>query len=81
NIGDSIRVSDLLAVSGHQVLTDPDTTIVSITAPVSEEELEALEADAGVVHEPSDEEEAAEAAEEGAPDEGESTPEGDAEES
>ncbi|HEU4481152.1 MAG TPA: 50S ribosomal protein L25 [Actinomycetota bacterium] len=82
NIGDSIRVSDLLAVSGHQVLTDPDTTIVSITAPVSEEELEALEADAGVVHEPSDEEEAAEAAEaaeEGAPDEGESTPEGDAE--
>lgn len=55
-MGDSLRVSDLPAGANFEILTDPDTVIASITAPVSEAELEALEAGAGVVHEPSDEE-------------------------
>lgn len=51
-MGDSIKVSDL-NVSGFEVLVDPDTVIASVSQPISEEELESLEADAGIVQEES----------------------------
>jgi large subunit ribosomal protein L25 len=74
-IGDSLRVSDLATGRDFQILNDPDAVVVSIAAPISEEELEAMEAEAGVVHEPTEEELVAEAeavaAEEGEPAEGE----------
>ena len=44
--GDSMHVSEL-SVSGFEILTDPETVLVSIVAPMSEAELEALEAAAG----------------------------------
>lgn len=62
-MGDSLKVSDAITGKTFEILTDEDTVLAAITAPVSEEELEALEADAGVVHEETDEA-AAEAAEE-----------------
>lgn len=63
-IGDSLKISDLSTSGSYEVLTDEDTVLVAISQPVSEEELEALEAEAGVVHEDTDEEvaEAADAA-------------------
>ncbi|HHU20152.1 MAG TPA: 50S ribosomal protein L25/general stress protein Ctc [Bacilli bacterium] len=39
-IGDAISVSDLDKAEGYEVTEDPDTTIVTITAPQAEEELE-----------------------------------------
>lgn len=78
NIGDSLRVSDLAAGRDFQILNDPDTIVALVAQPISEEELEAMEAEAGVVQEESDEELAAAAeAEEGegeAPAEGEEAP-------
>ena len=66
NIGDSLRVSDLLVPAEAEILNDPETVVVSIVAPMTEEELEALEAEAGIEMEAPE----AEAAEEGAePDE------------
>lgn len=53
-VGDSLKVADAPASGNYEILTDEDTVLVAITAPVSEEELEALEADAGVVHEETD---------------------------
>ena len=44
--GESMHVSEL-SVSGFEILTDPETVLVSIVAPMSEAELEALEAAAG----------------------------------
>jgi large subunit ribosomal protein L25 len=76
NIGDSLRIADLPTSDTFQILTDPDTIVASVSEPVSEAELQALEEDAGVVHEATDEEEAAaaeaapEASGESAPDEG-----------
>ncbi|MBA2726347.1 MAG: 50S ribosomal protein L25/general stress protein Ctc [Actinobacteria bacterium] len=61
-IGDSLKVADLTETRSYEILTDEDTVLAAITAPVSEAELEALEAEAGVVHEETDVE-AAEAAE------------------
>jgi large subunit ribosomal protein L25 len=43
-IGDSLKVGDLVARGGLEVLNDPDAVIATIAAPVSEEELEAMEA-------------------------------------
>jgi large subunit ribosomal protein L25 len=71
NIGDSLRVAELATGRTFEILTDPDAVVALVAAPVSEEELEAMEAAAGVgVVEPEAEEAAAaEAAEgeEGAP--------------
>jgi large subunit ribosomal protein L25 len=81
-IGDSLRVSDLPSDGSFAILTDPETVVASVAAPVSEEELEAMEAAAAVeaaggveaVEEPEAAEEAEEAGAEGeaeAPSEGE----------
>jgi large subunit ribosomal protein L25 len=85
-IGDSLRVSDLSSLGSFEILTDPETVVATVLAPVSEEELEAMEAAAAIEaaggveamveaaeEEPSDEE-AAEGAEAGDP-QGESQPE------
>ena len=47
-IGDSLRVVDLSGDKSFEILTDPDTVVASVVAPVSEEELEAMEAAAAV---------------------------------
>jgi large subunit ribosomal protein L25 len=65
NIGDSLRIGDLPKSDKYEVTNDPDTPVVTIAAPISEAELEAMEAAAGQEQEPTDEAEAAEAAEEG----------------
>jgi large subunit ribosomal protein L25 len=69
NIGDSLRVADLASGRTFAILNDPDAVVAVVAAPVSEEELEAMEAAAGVGVEPEAEEAVAEAAEgeEGAP--------------
>ena len=78
NIGDSLRVSDLSEGRKFEILNDPELPVATIAAPISEEELEAMEAAAGVVLEETDEaaaegeaaaEEGAEAEEGQAPDE------------
>jgi large subunit ribosomal protein L25 len=50
-IGDSLRVSDLAAGRAFTILTDSDTVVASVLQPISEEELEALEAGAGIEQE------------------------------
>jgi large subunit ribosomal protein L25 len=62
NIGDSLRVSELKAPADVEILNDPDTVVASIAAPISEEQLEAMEAEAGIEMEAPE----VEAAEEGA---------------
>jgi large subunit ribosomal protein L25 len=68
-IGDVLRVGDL-ALGDFEMLTDPGTVVVSVAAPISEEQLAAMEAEvAGPVEEPEEvvpEEEAALEAAEGA---------------
>jgi large subunit ribosomal protein L25 len=67
NIGDALRVAELASGRTFDILNDPEAVVAVIAAPVSEEELEAMEAAAGVGVEP----EAAEAAvEEAAGEEG-----------
>ena len=39
-IGDSLHVSDLEAISGVEVLAEPDDVLLSIAAPIREEDLE-----------------------------------------
>ena len=51
DIGDSSYVSDIPPGEKYEIITDPETVIVHIAAPVSEAELEAMEAAAGVVTE------------------------------
>ena len=51
NIGDSLRIEDLSSEGNFEFVQDPDTVVVTIAQPVSEEELAAMEADAGVVGE------------------------------
>lgn len=73
NMGESLRVADLAEGRDFEILNDPDSPVVSIAAPISEAELEAMEAAAQA---PVDEEAAAaeaEAAEAGA-EEGEAAP-------
>jgi large subunit ribosomal protein L25 len=64
-VGTQIHASDLTLPEGTTLLVDPDTLVVNVTAQQSAEQLESelaeAEADAGIVHEESDEE-AAEAA-------------------
>ena len=63
-IGTQIHASDLELPEGTTLLVDPDTLVVNITQAQTAEQLEAelseAEADAGIVHEVSDEEAAAE---------------------
>jgi large subunit ribosomal protein L25 len=47
NIGDSLRIGDLPKSDKYEVTNDPDTPVVTIAAPISEAELEAMEAAAG----------------------------------
>lgn len=60
-IGEALRVADLAGGRDFEILNDPDAVVASVAAPISEAELEALEAEAGAVAE------AGEAAAEGAP--------------
>jgi large subunit ribosomal protein L25 len=59
NIGDTLRVGDLTLEGRFEILSDPEEVVLSVTAPISEEELAALEAEAGIVQEPSDAEQEA----------------------
>lgn len=45
NIGDAISVADLDGAEGYEVIEDEDTTIVTVTAPEEEEELEPVAED------------------------------------
>jgi large subunit ribosomal protein L25 len=58
-VGTQIHASDLVLPEGTTLLTDPETLVVNVTAAQSEAQLEAelaeAEADAGIVHVPSDE--------------------------
>lgn len=47
-IGDSLRVSDLASLASFEILTDPEAVVASVLAPVSQEELEAMEAAAAI---------------------------------
>jgi large subunit ribosomal protein L25 len=64
-VGTQIHASDLDLPEGTTLLVDPETLVVNITQAQTAEQLEAelseAEADAGIVHEASDEEVAAEA--------------------
>jgi large subunit ribosomal protein L25 len=53
-IGDSLRVSELPVSDQYEILTDPDTIVASVAQPISEEQLEAMEAEAGIEQEPSE---------------------------
>ncbi|WP_248580512.1 50S ribosomal protein L25/general stress protein Ctc [Nocardioides sp. InS609-2] len=57
-IGTQIHASDLRLPEGTTLLTDPETLVINITQQVTAEaleaELEEAEAEAGIVHEPSD---------------------------
>ncbi|MDP9222283.1 MAG: 50S ribosomal protein L25/general stress protein Ctc [Actinomycetota bacterium] len=64
NIGDTLRVAELVTALTFTILNDPEAVVAVVAAPVSEEELEAMEAAAGVAVEPEAAEVAAEAAEE-----------------
>jgi large subunit ribosomal protein L25 len=77
-VGTQIHASDLVLPDGTTLLTDPDSLIVNVTQAQTAEQLEAelaeAEAEAGIVHEESEEAAEAVAAEGGAaPAEGEST--------
>ena len=65
DIGDSLRVSELAEGRTFEVLNDPESPVVTIAQPISEAELEAMEAAAGQEGEEPEEVEAAEG-EEGA---------------
>lgn len=65
NIGDALRVSDLAREEGYEVLDDPEGVIASVAAPISEAELEEMEASVAAVEEEGIEPEAAEAPEAG----------------
>lgn len=54
NIGDSLRVSELVESASFHILNDPEVAVISIMAPISEEELAAMEA--GVAGEATEEE-------------------------
>ena len=67
NIGDTLRVADLRVPADVEILNDPEAVVASIAAPITEEELEAMEAEAGIemeAPEPEVVEEGAEPAEE-----------------
>ena len=70
NIGDALRISELSVAEDFQILNDPESVVASVAAPISEEQLEAMIAEAGA--EGAEEVPAEEAAAEGA--EGEEAP-------
>ncbi len=77
NIGDTMRVADLATAGTYTITNDPDTVVASVVAPISEEELAAMEAGAGIAEVEGDEEaEAARLGAEGAT--GDEIAEGDA---
>ncbi len=47
-IGDTLRVGDLRVAAGVEVLSDPDEVVAVVSTPISEEEFEALETEAGI---------------------------------
>ena len=78
DIGDALRVQDLPKSDTYEITNNPEASVVSIAAPISEEELEAMEAAAGIEAEEPEEavegeegEEGEEGAVEGAEGEGE----------
>ena len=80
-VGTQIHASDLVLPEGTTLVVDADTLVINVTQAQTAEQLEAelaeAEADAGIVHEPSDEEvEAAAEAADAAEGEGETTTEG-----
>ena len=86
NIGDALRVSQLAEGREFHILNDPDSVVASVAAPITEEQLEAMVAEAGPeVEEAPAAEEVAEGeaapAEEGAPAESADTPAPDADQS
>jgi large subunit ribosomal protein L25 len=62
--GSQVHASDVTLPSGSTLVTDPEALVVNITAAQTEEQLEAelaeAEAEVGIVHEATDEEQAAE---------------------
>ncbi len=73
NVGDQIHARDVQLPAGSTLATDPDALVVNVTAAPTADQLEAelaeAESEVGIVHEPSDEEQAAgEPAESGAGD-------------
>jgi large subunit ribosomal protein L25 len=51
DIGDSMRVADLALDANFTILNEPDLPIATVAAPISEEEFEAMEAEAGIEQE------------------------------
>ena len=51
NIGDQLRIEHLPASGKFRFLQDPDTVVAAVAQPVSEEELAAMEAEAGAAGE------------------------------
>jgi large subunit ribosomal protein L25 len=51
DIGDSLRVEDLAPDANITILNEPDLPVAIVAAPISEEEFEAMEAEAGVEQE------------------------------
>jgi large subunit ribosomal protein L25 len=51
DIGDSLRVADLAPDANFTILNEPDLPIATVAAPISEEEFEAMEAEAGIEQE------------------------------
>lgn len=47
NIGDALRVSQLAEGRDFNILNDPDSVVASVAAPITEEQLEAMVAEAG----------------------------------
>jgi large subunit ribosomal protein L25 len=80
-IGTQIHASDLVLPEGTTLLTDPESLVVNVTQQQTAEQLESelaeAEADAGIVHEESDEAAEDAAPAEGDADEGGAAPEGD----
>lgn len=54
DIGDTLRVEDLAPGKDFTILNDPEEPVAVVAAPISEEELEAMEAEAGVEQEAPD---------------------------
>jgi large subunit ribosomal protein L25 len=54
-IGDTLRVSDLPTAGKFEITDDPDTVVATVAQPISEAEFEAMEAEAGIEQEPSEE--------------------------
>jgi large subunit ribosomal protein L25 len=72
NIGDSLRVSELSEGRSFHILNDPESVVAHVAAPITEEQLEAMVADAAETGEGA--EAAAEAAETTEAAEGEAAP-------